>query len=194
MIKTLLRSYEGIFDHPIAISEKVIAGILKVDAEEYKTRLDTTYINLGSLNIHRKKTFRNYFLRDRSKQKNLILIFLPMQKRKALFQQRVEKMISFIKEEKECRSRFIGAYFGDAAVPACGICDNCLREKATRFTKEDFDNVHHQIIALVKNQPLQAKDLLSRLSIKKEKAWKVIEFLQAENKIEMDVDGWVRLK
>jgi hypothetical protein len=30
--------------------------------------------------------------------------------------------------------------------------------------------------------------------IKKEKAWKVIEFLQAENKMEMDSNGWIRIK
>jgi len=37
--------------------------------------------------------------------------------------------------------------------------------------------------------------LLLKLSgVKKEKAWKVLEFLQAENEIEMDKSGWVRLK
>jgi hypothetical protein len=42
---------------------------------------------------------------------------------------------------------------------------------------------------------LRAKELLTALSgIKKEKAWKVLEFLQAENKIEMDTSGLVRLK
>jgi ATP-dependent DNA helicase RecQ len=44
-------------------------------------------------------------------------------------------------------------------------------------------------------QPLPSKELLLTLgNIKKEKAWKVIEFLQAENEIEMDKAGWVRLK
>jgi ATP-dependent DNA helicase RecQ len=41
---------------------------------------------------------------------------------------------------------------------------------------------------------LRAKELLNSLShIKKEKAWKVIEFLQAENKIEMDENGKINL-
>jgi hypothetical protein len=30
--------------------------------------------------------------------------------------------------------------------------------------------------------------------IKKEKAWKVVHFLQAENKIEVDKNGMIRLK
>ncbi len=36
--------------------------------------------------------------------------------------------------------------------------------------------------------------MLKLNSIKKEKAWKVIEFLQAENKIEMDETGWISTK
>ena len=48
---------------------------------------------------------------------------------------------------------------------------------------------------MVKYESLHTKDLLQKLNgIKKEKAWKVLEFLQAENKIEMDATGWVKLK
>jgi hypothetical protein len=42
---------------------------------------------------------------------------------------------------------------------------------------------------------LHTRELLLKLNdIKKEKAWKVLEFLQAENMIEMDAGGWVKLK
>ena len=48
---------------------------------------------------------------------------------------------------------------------------------------------------MIKNETLHTKDLLLKLNgIKKEKAWKVIEFLQAENKIEMEANGWIRMK
>lgn len=42
--------------------------------------------------------------------------------------------------------------------------------------------------------PTPAKELLQKLNgFKKEKAWKVIEFLQAENKIELDKKGFIKL-
>jgi ATP-dependent DNA helicase RecQ len=42
---------------------------------------------------------------------------------------------------------------------------------------------------------MHTRELLEKLNgVKKEKAWKVIEFLQAENKIDMDKDGFVRIK
>lgn len=104
-------------------------------------------------------------------------------------------MLDYVKDEVACRSRIIGSYFGDLAIKPCGICDNCLKQKATSLTKEEFEALHHRIINMIKYESLHTKDLLLKLNgIKKEKAWKVIEFLQAENKIEMDAAGRVKLK
>lgn len=104
-------------------------------------------------------------------------------------------MLGYIREEAECRSRIIGSYFGDNNIRSCGICDNCLRQKAAVLSKEEFETLHHRIINMVKYESLHTKDLLKKLNgIKKEKVWKVIELLQAENAIEMDKTGWVKLK
>ncbi len=103
-------------------------------------------------------------------------------------------MVFFVNENSECRSRIIGSYFGDEKIRACGICDNCLRQKAISLSKEEFETLHHRIINIVKYEPLHTKDLMLKLNgIKKEKAWKVIEFLQAENKINVDQTGIVSL-
>ena len=104
-------------------------------------------------------------------------------------------MLLYVKEEMQCRSRIIGSYFGDNKINKCGVCDNCLRQKSIELSKEEFDALHHRILNLVKFESMQGRDLLLKLgSVKKEKAWKVIEFLQSENKIEMDESGMVRLK
>jgi ATP-dependent DNA helicase RecQ len=77
----------------------------------------------------------------------------------------------------------------------CGICDNCLRLKAISLSKEEFENIHKTIVTALQQRSLKAKELLSALKgIKKEKAWKVIEFLQAENRIEMGTSGLITLK
>jgi RNA:NAD 2'-phosphotransferase (TPT1/KptA family) len=47
----------------------------------------------------------------------------------------------------------------------------------------------------MKDKSIHTKELLQQLKgIKKEKAWKVLHHLHAENKIELDKAGWVRLK
>ena len=194
-IKTLLRAYEGIFDQPTSISEKVIAGLMKKDVEEVK--LELKLLNQSGIISYQpqKDSPQLYLLRNRIKAEDITIDMIAYNKRKNQFQQRMKQMVNYIKEEAECRSGIIGSYFGDDKIRACGICDNCLKQKAAHLTKEEFELLHHRIINIVKYESLHTKDLLLKLNgIKKEKAWKVIEFLQAENKIEMDKNGWVKLK
>ena len=80
-------------------------------------------------------------------------------------------MTDYVQEDIRCRSRIIGNYFGDRELKSCGICDNCLKQKTTKLTKEEFENLHHRIISIVKYEPLHTRDLLLKLTgIKKEKA------------------------
>jgi len=115
--------------------------------------------------------------------------------RKEKFSSRVKQITAYTLEEIKCRSRIIGSYFGDDAVKPCGICDNCLRQKAVTLSKEDFEMIHSRIQHIAEKKAVHIKELLAKLNgIKKEKAWKVIEFLQSENKIDMDNHGWIRIK
>jgi ATP-dependent DNA helicase RecQ len=195
VIKTLLRSYEGIFDQPASVSERMMAGLMKIDAEEVKKQLLQLHQH-GVIEYRpQKDTPQLYMLRNRIKAEDISINMVAYNKRKEQFQRRMKQMVSYVKEEGECRSRIIGSYFGDSAIRPCGICDNCLRQKAINLTKEEFETLHHRIINMVKYESLHTKDLLLKLNgIKKEKAWKVLEFLQAENKIEMNSSGFVRLK
>lgn len=195
VIKTLLRSYEGIFDFPSSISEKVIGSLLKKDADEIKKQL-TQLHRAGLIDyVPQKDTPQLFLLRSRIKAEELSINMTQYNRRKDEFQKRMKQMILFVKEDIQCRSRIIGLYFGDNKIRACGICDNCLKQKATILGKVEFEAIRHRILNLVKYEPMLTKDLLLKLSgVKKEKAWKLLEFLQAENKIEMDGNGNVRLK
>ncbi|MBK7290448.1 MAG: RecQ family ATP-dependent DNA helicase [Chitinophagaceae bacterium] len=195
VIKTLLRAYEGIFDQPSSISEKMMAGLLKTDLEEVKNQLLLLH-QMGIIEYQPQKDTPQLFLSvNRIKAEDVRIDMAAYNKRKEQFQQRMKQMVTFVNETAECRSRMIGNYFGDEKIKACGICDNCLRQKASGLSKEEFDTLHHRIINIIKYEPLHTKDLLLKLNgVKKEKAWKVIEFLQAENKISVNKTGLVSLK
>ena len=90
----------------------------------------------------------------------------------------------------------IGKYFGDVGIKDCGICNNCLDKKQTAINRPEFESIHQKIKLLLNKGPLHHKLFLGQLNdIKKEKAWEVINFLQAENKIEILPDGkiqWIK--
>ena len=193
-IKTLLRAYEGIFDQPTSISEKMMAGLLKTDYEEVKKQLQLLH-KMGIIEYQPQKDTPQLFLSiNRIKAEDVRIDMAAYIKRKEQFQRRMKQMLEFVDGNTACRSQVIGFYFGDEKIKACGICDNCLRQKASILSKEEFETLHHRIINLIKLEPLHTKDLLLKLNgVKKEKAWKVIEFLQAENKISVNKTGLVSL-
>jgi len=195
LIKTLLRSYEGIFDYPCFISELLLAQLMRKDLEEIKQQLQELH-RAGIIEYSpRKDSPQLYFQRNRVRGEQLNINTNAYQQRKSIFEKRVTTIISYVKEETDCRSRMIGVYFGDNNIKACGICDNCLKQKKLSLSKEEFTAIHERIVHIMQDDSLEVKDLFNQLQdIKKEKAWKVIEFLQAENKLRVEKDGRIRLK
>jgi ATP-dependent DNA helicase RecQ len=171
-----------------------LAGILKQPVDDLKKQLELLEQQGIILYGQQREGPQLYFLRPRIRAEDLKIDSRLYELRKEKFRLRTGKMIAYIKERKECRSQFIGRYFGDRNMKPCGVCDHCLATK-NELNRQEFETLNHRILNTVKYEPLPARELLLKLSdIKKEKAWKVLEFLQAENKIEMDDKGWVKLK
>ncbi len=195
LIKALLRAYEGIFDFNVPINETVISKLLAREIQAIKKELLQLHI-MGMIDYrHHKDAPQLYFLHDRVKAEDLSINMELYTSRKKRFEERVNKMIGYVKEETLCRAQYIGSYFGDKKVSACGFCDTCLRKKPSSITKDEFERITKQIHkALESRKTLLSNQLLEQLGgIKKEKALKVIEFLQSENKIEVDRIGRIRL-
>lgn len=194
-IKTLLRAYAGIFDIPVTISEKVIAGLMRKELSEVLDNL-TELHRLGVIE-YKPQTDKPqlFFPRSRVKAEDVRIDMAAYNKRKETYRKRTKKMIEYVSETGECRSRIIGSYFGDKNIRSCGVCDNCLRQKSISLPSEEFEKILHSVTTILQKNPLHTKDLINSLSAyKKEKAWKVLELLHAENKIEMSHTGIVRLK
>jgi len=194
-IKALLRGYEGIFDFPTSISEMVLIRLLKKDVEEIKKDL-LQLDRYGIIHYEpQKDSPQIYFPRNRVKTEDLSVNMELYHKRKERFVARVKNIVQYVQELVTCRSKMIGTYFGDNKLRDCKVCDNCLRQKKIQIDQKEFETISDRIQTVLAPQPLPSKELLDQLgTIKKEKAWKVIEFLQAENKLEVDSAGWVRLK
>ncbi len=194
VIKTLLRTYEGIFDFQVPISELLMANLVGRHLDDIKLSLTNLHKRGNIEYTPQKDTPQLYMLRERIKISEFTINRLEYNKRKARFEKRIGEMISFAKETDGCRSGIIGEYFGDSLLADCGICDNCLRRKKEKISKEEFEVIRQKIHVALMGKALHTKELLAGLQgIGKEKAWSVIEFLQSEKKIEVDKAGWIRL-
>jgi ATP-dependent DNA helicase RecQ len=192
LIKYLLRTYQGILDNIVSINESLIARLTKLSPEEVTQQLQQLKA-FHILEYHPQKEMPQiYFAQNRAPAEHLIFNHEDYLQRKKQYALRVETMINYVKLEKECRSQFIGKYFGDVGMKKCGMCDNCLQQKNTLMTDAEFLKIEQQIISHITPGATEVKDLLFKLKgLKKEKVWKVLNYLQSERKIMLDDTGMI---
>ena len=99
-------------------------------------------------------------------------------------------MIHFCTLKNECRSVAIGFYFNGKYLPLCGICDNCLRDKKEYISGEEFNSISTEIKKILNKEAMTVQNIIDHLSdVKEEKIWKVLKFLQDEEKIIVNKEG-----
>ncbi|MEP6682370.1 MAG: ATP-dependent DNA helicase RecQ [Parafilimonas sp.] len=192
LIKSLLRTYEGIYDNKVSINEKLISRLIRISVEEVKQQL----LQLKSFNIieyeQQKETPQIYFITNRAPAQYLVINYERYKQRKQDFEKRVNTILNYLQTTIACRSKFIGNYFGDHEIEDCGICDNCLKRKSTALNEKEFVKIKEEIINILINENILIQDLLQKCKhVKKEKLWKVLKHLQAEKVIAIESNGTV---
>lgn len=189
LLTSLLRTYGGIFDFPALISERLLGQLLRKKEEEIKQTLKKIAAYHLLEYTPQNDAPQIIFRKNRVAAEELKLNLDGYKKRKDAFIKRVEKIVVYT-ATNECRSQYINHYFGDNQAMPCGICDNCLQARRTPLTTEEFEQIKNKILATIASTPLSAKELLVQLKdVKKEKARKVLDFLQAEQKILVNKKG-----
>jgi len=192
LIKVLLRTYSGILDQPVHVHEKVIANLLGMDLETLTTQLKMLHSRGIIEYIPQKDGPQLYISRSRVRAEDLQIKEAAYKKRKEQYEKRVQAIIRY-SASTDCRSQYIAKYFGEDGAKPCGICDNCLKKKKSPLSKEEFETIHQRVLHVLDNEKIQATKLFHRFGeIQKEKLNQVIDFLQAENKLHVDKDGFVR--
>ncbi len=194
LIKTLLRTYEGIFDQPVFIIERAISVQLRKNDEDIIAGLQLLH-RAGIIDYQPKKDKPQvYFTSGRVRPEDLHFREGRYAERKKLFTERIETMIAYI-HDGACRSRFSARYFGDNTVKDCGICDNCLEHKRKRLSTTEFDSIFQQLSQLIRTGYMSLEALDRQLApASPRKIREVIRFMQQENRISVNDQGEIRLK
>jgi ATP-dependent DNA helicase RecQ len=129
LIHLLLRTYEGVFDLPVAIRERQLAWQMHKEPAQVTAEL-TRLQAFGIIDYtSAKESPQVYFFRDRPAAEELYIDPLSYRERKEQYAGRLRTMIRYVGLSEECRSSFLAHYFGDKDAGDCGICDNCLRNR-----------------------------------------------------------------
>ena len=193
-IKGLLRSYEGIFDFPATIYETELAKFIQKKLPPVLQDLHQLH-QLGIIDYSpRKDKPQVTLLQNRMYADSFIINLSDYLKRKQNFENRIQAITKYVQQTIICRSKIIASYFGDTRVQACGICDNCINQNDLVISIEEFEMIAGKIFQFVAEQPMMPKELIKKITgIKKEKFWKVTDYLQAEKKIKISREGKIEI-
>jgi ATP-dependent DNA helicase RecQ len=192
LIKCLLRTYQGIIDNRVSVYENQLSRLCRLPVEEIKDQL----LQLQSFGIieylPQKDTPQIHFLLNRASAQYLTINQGRYLERKRLYSERVQNMIRYVTIGDECRSRYIATYFGDNEAKDCGLCDNCLTRKRKELSAEEFKLIETCIIDSLRS-PVMVDVLLQQIKAhSSEKIWAVLDFLQAEQMVSIDEQGFIR--
>ena len=194
LIKTLLRTYSGIYDQPVSIREKQLAWLLKWPPEQVLKGLYELHRFQLIDYVPQKEEPQIYFNQPRRKAADVQIDRKAYKFRKEQFIKRAKAMLDYI-ATPNCRSSFIARYFGEASPEDCGICDQCLRNREPKLNPDQFTIIYKTVMERTRQQSIPAASLFDHFpEIHSGQLRKVIDFIQAENKLRVDADGFVRVE
>lgn len=180
LIKTILRTYQGAFNHMVSINEYQLSRFLKISAAD----LDQLFVRMkkeGIIEYHPQKDKPQLtLLHERLDSKNLIFDKKMYDFRKKRQEYRIKKAIAYA-ESQTCRSQMLLNYFEEKDATTCGICDICLERSKTATNPDDFERYKIKIQNLLKKDKLSVEELLAAFAPKHQnQVLKVIEYLLDE--------------
>lgn len=130
VLKALLRDYSGLFSDYVNIEEKRLAMDSGWSEHEVYEILKGLTRRRILHYIPRKKTPYITFLQRRVEGKDIVLSPEVYDKRKAVYETRINSMLNYAAHSDTCRSRYLLHYFGEEQMADCAQCDVCLERAA----------------------------------------------------------------
>ncbi len=194
-LKTILRSYSGVFSDFVRISEPEIARRMNIKTEEVKKHLN----RLEQLHIldYAPQTDqpRIIFLTERLDIKDIHISQENYNDRLKDSGQRLEAMIDYAQSEAKCRSQALLAYFGEYSENRCGKCDICIERNKINLNEMEFDNFVKQIKPLLQTSSMTLEEIVESMTpMKEDKVISAIQWLADNEKITQNKDRKYRWK
>lgn len=166
VIKTLLRSYGGLFEDYVFINEKDLAYRVKTNASELTEQLK--FLDKQGLlsYVPQSALPKLIFVQDRVNTKYLEFNPENYKKLKQRYLERINAVIDYTKEDKVCRQVQLLMYFNEFNYSDCGHCDVCISKRP-----KDYEKVKAKMLEILKAQASTLEDLKEQMYSVNDETW-----------------------
>lgn len=184
LVKTLLRTYPGVFDYKTAINLQLMkskTGLLEKEIVHLLNALKKEEIIDFDLAKHDANiTF--LVPREDDLTINPIAKYIVQQEKRKKAQ--VESVLRYVHNDKVCRNIQLLNYFGEEKNEACGICSVCS-QKNTSFSRKKNKEVRTAILELLENKNFSSRKIIEELNFPSEETLNVLKSLLEIGAIEL---------
>lgn len=163
LIKSLLRTYGGrLFCDYVPISETELAR--KTQKEEALIIKQLTQMHKDAYieykPLSKKPTL--IFLQPRIDTKMFSISAQIYKERKEIAEKKLQAVLDYSLEIKQCRSIYLVSYFGEKSFKGCKKCDYCLRKEREGLSNSEYEFMCHIISPVMENEALDIRSLCDR--------------------------------
>ena len=166
LIKTLLRSYGGLFENYGNIKEKDLAFRTKTNVQLVKENLE--YLDKQQILsfIPQSSLPKLFFNQDRINGKYLEFNPNNYYHLKQRYSERIQSVIDYTENDKLCRQVQLLMYFNEIDYTNCGHCDVCINNR-----QKDLEKIKQQIILVLTHNLYSLEQLNSHMKNLNSVSW-----------------------
>ncbi|MFD2914761.1 RecQ family ATP-dependent DNA helicase [Psychroserpens luteus] len=193
VVKTILRTYGGIFEHQLAINLTLVSDkssapekqIIAILHQLHKDGIvDFLYSNTDSEVL---------FLQPREDDKTVNRIANVVERQQKLKNQQIDAVLHYIDTDDICKNRQLLKYFGEVTDKNCGICSVCVSGKISE-EKKDIKTITTQVILALEKNPMSSRQLVENLPFEKTEVFTTLQSLLEHNVIELNAANSYKIK
>ncbi len=188
LLKTILRSYTGLFSDFTRIDEQDIGKRINNQPDEVHRQLKKLH-HLRVIHYEPQNTKpRLTFIQGRIDIKDISISTINYAERKKFAALRIDAIKDYVSSQNICRSLILLKYFGETDALRCGRCDVCLERNKLELNKLEFDNILALIKPLLKQNYLTINQLIDNMptNIAEKKIIMVVQWLIDNEKLKVN--------
>lgn len=175
VLKAILRTYQGAFNHYVQLREPQLARFLNLPTAEVVKALQLLHREQIVFYQPAKDKPQFVFLKERVDAQNLEFDHQLYQFRKQRNLEQMRAALTYA-EKPVCRSQQLRRYFGEETQEKCGRCDVCLGRTKADLDEETFEKLKIKIQRVLQREALRMEEVVESFAPKWEE--KILETLQ----------------
>ena len=176
IVKSILRTYGGIFEHLTKINTLRIAEKSSVNEDVLIKALNQLENDDIIFLKHKRSDAEVTFIQPREDDKTIHRIAFIIEQQNKLKHEQVNAILDYVNNNEVCKSVQLLSYFGEKDAKPCGICSVCIQGEKN-ISKNDIQTLKKRIIETLEHGDLSSRKIAELLACSENKIKRVLQLL-----------------